>query len=353
MYPCVTDKESWTSGVYIETLFGKLCSGSSFSYDEDVRLVKAKSGRPSCENSSSKDAHIRIDSTSSKQVLHNSDLVLGPASGPSSLNPLKSVGSEISRVTPSSSNFKKRRGIPRSSHRKKTQTTPWMHLQEPMKRKDDHAAAGTLSVWLESSDIDSDTSGRPGTKMVEDLNSITFVHGKRASASSARISVNGGRGRTLPSCRAMQSQDRLNSRGKHHRRPKADDTAYPHPNPASRDISTGIKPCVSRGGTPLIATKILDISESETGAGVVYNVQTRPDNPVEEAANSSQDLKTQLSAVQSIFGPQDPTQSPNAQRLQHRKDVYDRVKCDDGYAWGRDCGLLSTVMRHEHDEVEL
>ncbi|KAL9031977.1 MAG: hypothetical protein Q9196_000050 [Gyalolechia fulgens] len=359
VYPCVTHEESRTSGTYIEKLFGKLCSGSSFSYDEDVRLVRAKSGRPACEHSSSKEAHQRLES-SPERVVHNSDSVLDPASGLPSLDPLEQVDSEIPGVTPSSSNSNKRRGIPCSSPRKKNQTTTRKRLQEPTEGKHDHAVARTFSSWLECSGMNSDPSGRPRTELAEDSNTITILHAKRTSASSARVSANGGGGYTPPLSRAMRSQDRPSSWDKRHRRPEAKDTARPHYIPASKDISTGVEPRVSSGGTLLIPIALSDVSKPETEAGVAYDLETWPDNPAERATYSSPDLKTQLSAVQSTSGPQAldsadfvPMQSQDPHRVQYGRDAYEWVKSDDGYAWGRDCGLLSTVMGREDDEVEL
>ncbi len=36
MYPCTVDEASWTRGVSIESLFGHLCSGTSFVHDEEM-----------------------------------------------------------------------------------------------------------------------------------------------------------------------------------------------------------------------------------------------------------------------------------------------------------------------------
>lgn len=45
--------------------------------------------------------------------------------------------------------------------------------------------------------------------------------------------------------------------------------------------------------------------------------------------------------------------SKDARRIQHRKEVYQAVKGDDGHLWGREYSLVSTKPIHDHDDLEL
>ncbi|KAL8934061.1 MAG: hypothetical protein Q9216_006089 [Gyalolechia sp. 2 TL-2023] len=278
------------------------------------------------------------------------------------MDPLKLAGSEISGVTLGSSSSKKRRGFPRSTPRKRTHRIPQMHLEKPKKRKDDHVVARTSSIWLRSSDPESDFSGRPGMESVKDLNDITVRHGERKSISPtpATKSIDNRSGRSHPSRPATQSQGRPSSRDQRPRGQEASDTAYRYSITTKKDILAETKPYASRGRTPHIPIKIADVSDSETDAGVESSVGTWPDYPVEKSTSPHSDIKTQLVAVQSVSGSQNldladfvPTRSAHSRRVQHRKNVYKSVECDDGYAWGRECGLFSTVMGREDDEVEI
>ncbi|KAL8981420.1 MAG: hypothetical protein Q9177_005573, partial [Variospora cf. flavescens] len=42
VWPCVTNEESWAGKISIKTLFGRLSSGTSFSYDDEMRLKSDK-----------------------------------------------------------------------------------------------------------------------------------------------------------------------------------------------------------------------------------------------------------------------------------------------------------------------
>lgn len=87
VYPCVTDEESWTTAENIKGLFGHLCSGSTFSYDEEIRLNHGGSTAPPFERSSPQDACSEDKSPSLAQGLHDSEIGTDPASGPSALDP--------------------------------------------------------------------------------------------------------------------------------------------------------------------------------------------------------------------------------------------------------------------------
>lgn len=360
VYPCVTDEVNSTSGVYIEMLFGRLCSGSSFSYDDDVRLVKAKTGGSPSGHSSLKDVLVRLDTTSPEHVLPDSHRTRDLASRASTSGPLKSVGSATSEITLSSSNSKRRQSISRSSPRKKAQTTSRMYVYESTKRKSDKVVTGSLSVWMESSDIDSDSLKRTETELAEDSNIIALVRGRRASASSARISTDGEESHTPSTACAMQSQDKPGSWNERHCRPEVKCTGYPSSVPTSKGTCTGIQPCSYEDGMQLCPNDASDISVSNTEARLERDPRTRSDKAIEKATNLDPDPNTQLSTIrsnraQSNLGSAETvsTWTPDAHRIQHCKHIYDLVSCDDGYAWGNDCVLFSTDKGREDKEVEI
>ena len=43
VYPCTVDEEIWNGGVNVKSLFGHLCSGTNFAYDDEVSSLRRAS----------------------------------------------------------------------------------------------------------------------------------------------------------------------------------------------------------------------------------------------------------------------------------------------------------------------
>lgn len=356
----MTDGEYWTSSIYIEKLFGQLCSDSRFSYDDAVRAAKAKSGRPSCENSSPQDTHVRLEPTLPKHVLPGLDSVLDSTPGLSVPGAFTSVGSKISRIKLSSSGSNQGRGTSRPSSRIEAQTMPQIRTHKSRKDQVDQVITGSHSVWLDSPDIDFNYKRRLITDLMEDLNSITHLHGESASASLGGIPVGCEDGRIPPFDWPIQLQKKLSYWDESLRRPEASHTGHPLTIPLDKNICTEIKPRFPGGGKQTFLNETPGNPESEAEAGLEGNPRMRSEKAVGRETNISPDPETQLSVVQSGYGLRDlgsaelvSTSSLDAHRVQHRKYVYEVVARDDGYAWGSDCVLFSAIRERENKEVEI
>ncbi|KAL8722707.1 MAG: hypothetical protein Q9225_000874 [Loekoesia sp. 1 TL-2023] len=256
---------------------------------------------------------------------------------------------------------RKRQGGTRASPRKKNHGNPRKHAAEPSACEDDHALAGSFSGWLKPWDKELKVRDRHGTEPAKETDMNAAMHRKQASTSPVGTSATGGRRMRHPQSGDGQVQEKPVSRKTGHRRSTMENVAFSPCIPLTREMSAKLKSRTASGGTQLSPVELSDTSGFETEGEAEDSTKTRMSHSVDRPTDVSPDSETELSAADSTFESQEiglshrpPTlQGSNSRRVQHRKEIYERVKSDDGYVWGRDCGLLSTTTRNDDDDLEL
>lgn len=341
VYPCVADEESWAGGATIEGLFGHLCSGTNFSYDEDMRLNHHKFDTPRPLERISSQVPQAGNRDSSPQITNVPNAGFDPGgSFPASHRP-QPISANRSEVTPGSATPAKRPSTVGTNPRKRSQKN--FTRQEPSAQGADRALGGSFSGWLEPSD-------EP-------------VLSKRPVSVSAADEIDreaAARDVYPPPClpkanRAEPAED------EHY-----DATASSMP--AGKSTSEPRPTDGGGGGTQLRPIELLsDPSESESDDTTSDAVESSPpearrydNNSIHPTTSGSE---TQLSASASAFddesqelGQSSPVKGAGSgsgsgqARMQQRREIYERVRHDDGFGWGREYGLFSTATRYEDDD---
>lgn len=231
-------------------------------------------------------------------------------------------------------------------------------MPESSAREDEYALAGSFLGWLKPSGKELKVRDRHGTEPAEATALSAAMHREQESTSLVGTSATGGRSMRHPQTGDGQIQEKPVSRKTGHRRSPMDNVAFSLRIHLTREMSARLDSHTASGGTQLSSVELSDTSGSETEGEAE---DRRMKHSVDRPMSASPDNETELLAADSTFELQEiglsrsppALQGSNSRRVQHRKEVYERVKSDDGYAWGRECGLLSTTTRNDDDDLEL
>ncbi|KAL8705658.1 MAG: hypothetical protein Q9201_001226 [Fulgogasparrea decipioides] len=295
VYPCVTDEENWSHDVGIESLFGHLCSGTSFCYDEEMRAIQDLDQVPPVGSSPRKRSSARAESAGPEQAPSGPDVDVRPLRSLTALDRSTSAGDNIRGVGSSTVQPAKRRVSIQTSPRKKNWRIIGNSSQEHSIREDNSTMVGSFLGWVESSDkVPRATKHTVLNNSVRDVDVNATPPGSDAGTQSNPVKLSDSSGSETEA----EDEDEGGMHG------------YAITNDAANDGSTN--------------ETQLSLPDS------LYESQ--------EGSSSNNVLAVRESSIQS--------------RIWYRKRVCKAVRGDDGHVWGKDYGLLSTASGQE-DNSEL
>ncbi|KAL8952250.1 MAG: hypothetical protein Q9222_001836 [Ikaeria aurantiellina] len=274
LYPCVTDEATWTQQTSMKSLFGHVCSGTSFSYDDNMR---AKLNGGSADNAKGIDRQqpglpAKIDSA-----------VLDPLS------------------LSSDNDFDGGR--------------PWLQT------------ARTKAMKLHSKSEDSETRPNSGSQGLRKKTRTGIYDTRKALAE-----------RKEDPGLALSFAGWLDGRSK-------------EPIP-SYDQSNPPIPRTEREPVELLSSSGSEI-ESDAGGGN----KVGSGDPNSGSISQRSAIGTSLSQSKLGFKPQEhglfaheKLGGTKSERDRYREEIYEAIIDDDGFVWGRDCGLLSSTVGCEDDD---
>lgn len=326
----------------IVNLFGHLCSGTSFSYDEQMRINgKNKTALP-LDCNSPQYSSVRERDSSPVQVTRALESDPDPTSGPPTSGQPQSTHAIPTEAT--------RRPTKQAKCQVTVRTSPRKRVRKELTRRvsfalrEDHVVGASSSGWLNPSD------NEPGQSKSDQMISME-AHRSHAT----NTTIDGGRGKEPSPSHADGSQRKSRMHDATYREPAEDRENSSISTPANESKAKGSEPLGSDGGTQLRPIELSDTSGSETEDNEEKELDARSIKPGDDLTG----VETQLSATDSMFESQE-MRSSNAprkknlarSRIQYRKEIYEQVKDDDGHAWGKDYGLLSTAIKDEDDYSE-
>ncbi|KAL9008351.1 MAG: hypothetical protein Q9173_006515 [Seirophora scorigena] len=329
VWPCVTNEESWARGVVIKTLFGHLSSGTRFSYDDEMRLKSDKDKDRALNCSSRSSSSVSNRRSSPAPFTEPTSAILDPASSFAASNQLQWAGTIQLEASPGSSHPAKRQIAERANHRKRIHNNITRSLQHSAAVRVDHPLCTSFSVWFKDHNDKLTPSEFLGSESANDV-----------EASSARKDVTmttdavSNRNDTLSASLDNRLQEDL----------RATDQKKML---APRSILWSSEGGDAEGSTQLRPIQLSETSGSETDDNTGVGNEVRSSIPNDASMDPGSGIATQGSASDSMFGSQDmgfsKTPLESNWRFQYRKTSYEMVKRDDGFAWGRDCGLFSAA----------
>lgn len=258
VYPCVADEESWASGSTIRNLFGRLCSGNSFVYDNDMLLDEDNNRFLPPSYRTREHASVRDKALPPAQVRVIPDTGLDSLGGlPASLRPPSTRASPL-EITPGSTTPSKREAALRARPRKRTRKEFTGHALE-----NDRVLSSSFSGWVKPFN---DEPARPRCARTEPIEGpAQDVPGEAGTPDAVTMAGGGGKGGEPP----LVSTDRSR------KGTASDNTSSPKPTkdnanaitfiPAHKTATTRPKPCGADNGTQLSPIELSDTSGSETG----------------------------------------------------------------------------------------
>ncbi|KAI4147871.1 MAG: hypothetical protein L6R39_002993 [Caloplaca ligustica] len=318
VYPCVTDEGSWTSGSMVEDLFGDVCSSTNFLYDQETRRngkIEAAAPLESMPSQTSIQANRRPPSGQEDDA---QEAGYSHAGGYSALERPQTTCADLAEVTLGSTTPAKRHAGIRTSPRKRAQED--LTRQASCAVNDDHALDGSFSGWLNTANHDPMHARHEKCKTAAEVDNE--VLGKAYAPISTECA-----------------------------------SASMHPNSS---LITGAEPRGATCSAQSEPVELSDTSGSETEDGFEEGAPTKGNALEGEVTGQGSQNETWLSATDSIFESREPgsaakvssTSDSSLGRIQRRREAYERVQKDDGHAWGRDFGLLSTATRDDDDDSE-
>ena len=143
----MVDEESWGHSTSIESLFGQLCSGTSFRYDEEMRSTHALIGAQRCKGSRLQKSTARDETAALKHHCSDEDAC---ASSPFRLR-ASSPPTPSLRTRAASSNLYKRRKSPCFNRQSKVQRKHTTSPHKAPSRGEARELASSFLGWTESS----------------------------------------------------------------------------------------------------------------------------------------------------------------------------------------------------------
>ncbi|KAL8749005.1 MAG: hypothetical protein Q9184_006978 [Pyrenodesmia sp. 2 TL-2023] len=221
VYPCVADKENWASGSTIRNLFGRLCSGNSFAYDDEMLLGENINSYLPPSYRSPEQCSLRDEASPPAQVGMIPETGLDSLGGRSA-----SLRPQFTRVTPSgitpgSATQRKREVTFRARPRKRTQKEFAGHAFE-----NDRVLRSSFSGWIKASNVEPAGPSCARAKPVE--GSAQDVLGEAGTPDVMTMAGGSGRGDEPP----------LDSTNPFWRESASDDTAHPK---LTKDADSAVK----------------------------------------------------------------------------------------------------------------
>lgn len=285
VYPCVTDEESWAYEVSIDGLFGHLCTGSNFCYDQEMRSNHNIGGPPPFESSPQQRSSLRAESAAPEQVSSDIDVDDGPVRGLPASNRSKSANASVPGPKPCSV---KRQGSLQLNRRKKSQRKYCRDSRERSNWEDVPGLAGSFFEWIGSSGTAPMPTNRTTSRLASGGNVNATPRASGAGAQQTPVELSD------PSESETESEEETNRE------------------------------------SPLEST----VNELTKRASSGETQLSMPDSAFVSQGSGSFDPTTKAS---------------QESRIQHRKEVYRAIRTDDGHVWGNTYGLLSTSSGHEDD----
>ncbi|KAI4092965.1 MAG: hypothetical protein LQ344_003181 [Seirophora lacunosa] len=328
VWPCVTNEKSWATGVMIKTLFGHLSFGTSFSYDDEMRLRSDKDQDRALDCSSPSNLSGSNRHSSPAPFTGPTSAILDPASSFAASDQLQWAGTIQLDVSPGSSHPAKRQIAERASPGKRIHNIT-RSLQHSTAVRVDHPLCTSFSVWFKDNSDKLTPSEFLGSESAHDV-----------EASSA------GKDVTMITDAVSNRNDTL-SASLDNRLPEDVRATDQKKMLAPKSIPWSSEGGDADGSTQLRPIQLLESSGSETDDNTGVGNEVRSSIPNDASMDLGSGIATQGSAGDSMLGSQDmvirKTSPESDWRFQYRKASYEMVKRDDGYAWGRDCGLFSAA----------
>ncbi len=350
IYPCVTDKENWTPEISIEGLFGHLCRGTVFSHDHEMRLIPGKILHP-------RSSPLQISCESGESATHEPSRFglrsgCGPLSFQSASGWSRPVNGEASDKDRGSLRPNKRRGSTDITTPTTRRTKLGMPSQERPERQDGGVLAPSFLEWLNPQGGESGRTKRILSERIDGENmAITARRKWNLSPPTAR---SGGELSESPSNQRHQLLGPSNPLGVGHPGSVEDGHASSQLNGSKAFNTRREKAPITGIGTQCDPIALLDTPETkmdkEDDEIRMHAGANRLPDPRSRSGSSASLADTTFDS-----SPSSPhrIESKDPRRIQHRKEVYQAVKGDDGHIWGREYSLVSTKPIHDQDDLEL
>ncbi|KAL8724304.1 MAG: hypothetical protein Q9166_008021, partial [cf. Caloplaca sp. 2 TL-2023] len=265
VYPCVTDEESWSPTISIESLFGHLCTGTSFLHDQEMRLIHDLSIAPLPPSSPQSGTHERAETAES---ISSSRAPGGSPEldwGPSVSDQPNATRGDASDVILSSAGPNKRRGTAHTDPQKTSQRRVEWTSRERFEQQEDGALTQSFSGWLDppvkgslpTKRAESDSAGTPNVDSIQE----------EICGPSRRTTVSDPDRKGLsstPPDRVPKSRKDLKLLGVDCHSPTQRDNVSSLPNCVGRNSSSRAKPRNDSIGTRRNPVELSDTSASET-----------------------------------------------------------------------------------------
>ncbi|CAO1605635.1 hypothetical protein XANCAGTX0491_009143 [Xanthoria calcicola] len=351
IYPCVTDKENWSPEISIEGLFGHLCRGTVFSHDHEMQLVPGRilhrSSSPlqsSCERGESathEPSHFGLKSGCGLLSLQSASGRLSPVNG------------EASDKDGGSLRPNKRRGSTDITSPTTRRAKLGMPSHERPERQDGGVLAPSFLEWLNPQGGESGRTNHIWSEKIDGENMAITT--RRKWKLSPPIARSGEELSESPSNQPHQLLGPSNPLGVGHQGSVEDDHAS-----SQLSRSKGFNTCRERAPVTRTGTQCDPIALSDTPEpkmDMEDDDETRMHAGTNQLPGRRSRGGSSASLADTTFdsSPSYPhrIKSKDARRIQHRKEVYQAVKGDDGHIWGREYSLVSTKPIHDHDDLEL
>lgn len=256
VYPCVADEKIWASGCTIRHLFGPICSGNSFVYDNTMLLDQVENQLLPPSHRWPANINVRDKAYGSARVNVTPETGLDPVAGLSATLWPQSRRAHPSGVVPRSTTPSKRQATLRARPRKRTPKDTTRHALE-----DDHVLSSSFSGWAKASNDEPAGPRCAGAQLLE--RPALDVPGE-AGTLDAVTADGGGRGDKPSFSSTHRSRTESASDDKTRIDPtKNTDNATTFMT-ASSTYSTRPKPRITDDGTQLRPFELSDTSGSET-----------------------------------------------------------------------------------------
>ncbi len=256
VYPCVADEKIWASGCTVRQLFGPLCSGNCFVYDEamlpnqDENILLPPSYRWPVNSS------VQEKTYQFARVNMTPGTGLDPVAGLSAPLRPQSRRARHSAVIQRLTTPSKRQATLRARPRKRTPKNTTRRALE-----DDRVLRSSFSGWVKASN---DEPVEPRCAGAQLLQSPALDVPVEAGTSDAVTAAGGGRGEKPPFSSTDHSRTESASDGTTHRDSKNNTDSATTFMTAGSTYSTKPKPPSADDGTQLRPFELSDTSGSET-----------------------------------------------------------------------------------------
>ncbi|KAL9022170.1 MAG: hypothetical protein Q9185_000570 [Variospora sp. 1 TL-2023] len=348
VWPCVTNEESWAGKISIKTLFGRLSSGTSFSYDDEMRLKSNKDQARALDYNSPQRLYVRKRRTSPAPSTEPLSANLDPARNFAAFDQLEWTDSFELEATAASPRPAKRQIAARANTRKRIQYIN-RSLQQSSAVRADPLLCTSFSVWVKHLDDKVKPYDILEDESADDVGGSSS-RGKEIAILETTTDAVSSWNNGLPAIRHNQPWESLHDTYQHKLTNEKDSIEQMS---THRSIRTSSKGHGIEGSTQLIPIQLSATSGSEG------NDNAELGNEIRTSTEPGSSNATHRPAGDSVFGSQDLVfagtpreKGPNQSRIRYREEIYEMVKSDEGFAWGRDWGLFSAATGNNDGDSE-